>query len=124
VTTLTVTHTDLASFLGAPVDTARADFVLGLVMDEAGSIVSPVPSGAKGIVLAASARIYSNPTGVSQELIGPYQTSRTASNLLTKAERSALRRHAGGGGAFSFDLLGINGMGDDTDYPDVRFPPT
>lgn len=121
MTGLTVTHTDLASFLGTPVDDARADFVLGLVMGEAGSIVSPVPEGAKGIILAASARIYANPTGVTQELVGPYQASRPSMNLLTKGERSALRRHAGGGGAFSFDLL-VNGAGDSTDYPDSRFP--
>jgi hypothetical protein len=125
VVALTVTYSDLASFLGVSFDTTeqtRATFVLGLVMDEAGSIVSPVPSTAKGIVLSAAARIYSNPTGVSQELVGPYQTSRAATNLLTKGERSALRRHGGGGGAFSFDLL-VDGTETATDYPDVRFPP-
>lgn len=125
MTALTVTYSDLASYLGDTFDAtqqARATFVLGLVMDEASSIVSPVPSTAKGVVLAASSRIFTNPTGVSQELVGPYQTSRQASNLLTKAERSSLRRHNGGGGAFSFDLLGINGLEDATDYPDVRFP--
>lgn len=121
MTALTVSSTDLASYLGVDVDADRADFVLDLVMGEAGSIVSPVPSGAKGIILSAAARIYSNPTGISQELIGPYQTSRAASNLLTKGERSSLRRHNGGGGAFSFDLL-VDGTGAATDYPDVRFP--
>lgn len=125
MTALTVSYTDLASFLGVSLDTteqARATFVLGLVMDEAGSIVSPVPSTAKGIILAAAARVYSNPTGVTQELVGPYQASRPSMNLLTKGERSALRRHGGGGGAFSFDILGINDASDATDYPDVRFP--
>lgn len=125
MTALTVTYADLASYLGVTFDTAeqdRATFVLGLVVDEAGSIVSPVPSTAMGIVLSAAARVYTNPTGVSQELVGPYQTSRPSSNLLTKGERSSLRRHNGGGGAFSFDLLGINGASDLTDYPDVRFP--
>lgn len=122
MTALTVAATDLASYLGSAVDDDRATFVLGLVMDEAGSIISPVPSGAKGVILAAAARIYSNPTGVSQELIGPYQTSRASSNLLTKGERASIRRHGGGGGAFSFDLLGINGAEDDTDYPATRFP--
>jgi hypothetical protein len=125
MTSLTVTYSDLESYLGETFDgTAqdRATFVLELVMDEAASIVSPVPSGAKGVVLSAAARIFTNPTGVSQELVGPYQTSRASSNLLTKAERSSLRRQAGGGGAFSFDLLGINGAADSTDYPDVRFP--
>lgn len=121
MTALTVDHTDLASFLGTTLDNDRADFILGLVMGEAGSIVSPVPAGAKGVILSAAARAYSNPTQVSQELIGPYQTSRASQPLLTKAERSALRRHAGGGGAFSFDLL-VDGTVTATDYPDVRFP--
>lgn len=125
MTALTVTYADLASYLGAtfvPADQTRATFVLGLVMDEAGSIITPVPSTAKGIVLSAAARIFTNPTGVSQELVGPYQTSRPSSNLLTKGERSSLRRHGDGGGAFSFDVLGINGLEDATDYPDARFP--
>lgn len=123
MTALTVAATDLETYLGTTVDDDRATFVLDLVMGEAGSIVTPVPDGAKGVILSAAARIYSNPTAVSQELIGPYQTSRPASNLLTKGERSSLRRHAGGGGAFSFDLV-VDGTGTATDYPDVRFPTT
>lgn len=122
---LTVTYGDLEAFLGVTFDTAsqtRAEFILGLVVDEAATIVDPVPAGAMGVILSAASRIYSNPTAVSQELIGPYQTSRPASNLLTKGERFSLRRHNSGGGAFSFDLLGINGLEDETDYPDVRFP--
>lgn len=119
---LEVTSDDLASFLGASVDEDRADFVLDLVMGEAGSIVSPVPVGAKGVVLTAASRIYSNPTGATQELVGPYQFSRPGANLLTKAERASIRRHGGGGGAFQVDPLGINGAEDDTDYPQTRFP--
>jgi len=122
MTALSVTSDDLGSFLGVDVDEDRATFVLDLVMGEAATIVTPVPDGAKAVILSASARIYSNPTGVSQELIGPYQTSRAASNLLTKSERSSLRRAAGGGGAFMVDPLGIDGTETDTDYPSVRFP--
>lgn len=127
MTALTVTYSDLATYLDQTFDAdgrTRATFVLDLVMGEAAGIVDPVPSGAKGVVLAAAARIFSNPTAVSQELIGPYQTSRASSNMLTKSERTSLRRHAGRSGAFSFDILGINGAEDATDYPATRFPDT
>lgn len=123
MTALTVTSDDLASFLGETVDDDRAEFILDLVMSEAGSIVDPVPDGAKGVILGASARLYGNPLSVTQELVGPYQYSRPFANLLTKSERSSLRRHAGGGGAFYIDPLGIDGTGSETtDYPGSRFP--
>lgn len=126
MTDLTVTYADLETFLGATFDTtdqARATQILGMAMDLASSFVSPVPSEAKAVVLSAAARSYSNPEGLTQELIGPYQASRPMAGVyLTKGERSTLRRLAGSGGAFSFDILGINGAEDATDYPDVRFP--
>jgi hypothetical protein len=124
MTTLTVTYSDLQTFLGSDsIDQTRATQILGMAMDLAGSFVSPVPVAAKAVVLSVAARSYSNPEGLTQELIGPYQASRPMAGVyLTKGERSTLRRLAGGGGAFSFDILGINGVGDSTDYPDVRFP--
>jgi hypothetical protein len=124
VTALSVTSDDLASYLGAEVDDDRAEFFLDLVMSQAASIVSPVPDAAKAVVLRAAARGYQNPTGRSQELIGPYQFSGAGGGdiLLTKADRGALRRLAGGGGAFMVDPLGIDGTLGSTDYPDARFP--
>lgn len=120
---LSVTSDDLASYLGADVDDDRAEFILDLVMTQAASIVSPVPDAAKAVILRAAARGYQNPTGRTQELIGPYQVSGVAGDvLLTKSDRSALRRAAGGGGAFMIDPLGITGTGSATDYPDARFP--
>jgi len=119
---LSVAAEDLANFLGSDVDEDRADFILDLIVAEAASLVSPVPDGAKGVVLVAAARAYSNPTGATQELVGPYQFSRPGANLLTKAERASIRRHGGGGGAFHVDPLGINGAEDATDYPQTRFP--
>lgn len=123
MTTLTVTYTDLQTFLGVDtIDQTRATQLLGLAMDLAGSYVSPVPVEAKAVVLSVAGRAYSNPSGITQELVGPYQVSRPSAGVyLTKGERTTLRRLVGGGGAFSFDLLGINGAGDSTDYPDVRF---
>ena len=126
MTDLSVTYTDLETFLGVTFDAtdqARATQILGMAMDLAGSFVSPVPVEAKAVVLSAAARSYSNPEGLTQELVGPYQASRPMAGIyLTKGERSTLRRLAGGGGAFSFDLLGINGAEDSTDYPETRFP--
>ena len=122
-TTLSVTSDDLASYMGAEVDDDRAALFLDLAMDLAGAIVSPVPAAAKAIVLKVAASGYESPTGRSQELIGPYQISGpSAGMVMSKADRAALRRLAGGGGAFSIDPLGITGTNDDDDYPSARFP--
>lgn len=124
---LTVEADDLASYLGSTVDDDRAELFLALVMDQAASIVSPVPDAAKAIVLRVAARAYQNPIGATQELIGPYQLSGPATGdvLLNKSDRAALRRLAGGSGAFTIDPLGIDGTDSDTtDYPGSRFPTT
>lgn len=124
MTALTVKSDDLKSFLptAAAFDDDRAKFMLGLVMDEAASVVTPVPSTAKGLILRATSRLYQNPVGVTQELVGPYQFAQPATNIFTKAERASLRRHAGGGGAFYIDPLDIDGTDESTDYPENRFP--
>lgn len=123
VTALTVTSDDLAMFFGTPVDEDRADYFLGLAMDLASAIVSPVPDAARAIVVKVAASGYESPTGRSQELIGPYQISGPAGGLvMSKADRASLRRLAGGGGAFSIDPLGITGTNGDDDYPSARFP--
>lgn len=124
---LSVETDDLASYLGDTVDEDRAQLFLDLVMDQAASIVSPVPDAAKAVVLRAAARGYQNPTGRTSELIGPYQMSGAGVGdiLLTKSDRNALRRLAGRSGAFSFDPLGIDGTDSETtDYPGNRFPTT
>src|SRR5690348_7648345 len=109
MTDLALTDDDLATFLGVSVDSARATQLIAWVMDEAASFIDPVPSTAASVVLQAVSRIYTNPSGVTQELVGPYQASRPAGGaLFNKGERAALRRLAGDGGAYSFDLLGIN----------------
>lgn len=114
--TLTVTSDDLSTFLGNPVDTARADLLIELATDLVESIVTPAPDGAKAIVLTAASRAYTNVEGLTQEGIGPYIASRPAGGVyLTKAERSSLRLLAGRGGAFSIDPIGEG-------YPDDRFP--
>jgi hypothetical protein len=116
VTDLSVETDDLATYLGAPVDEDRASLLIELAMDLCAAIINPVPDTAKAIVLTAAGRAYSNPTGVTSEFVGPYQTTRPAGGVyLTKQERSALRLLTGSGGAFNVDILPAN-------YPDSRFP--
>lgn len=116
MTDLVVSSSDLATFLGSPVDDDRATLILELVGDQAATLVAPLPAEAKGVVLGAAARIYTNPTQVTSESVGPYSASRTFPSVsLTKQERATLRRLAGGGGAFSIDPLGPG-------YPADRFP--
>lgn len=122
MTDLVLTSDDLATFLGSAVDADRATQLIAWVMDEAKSFVNPVPSTAASVVLQAVTRIYTNPSGVTQELVGPYQATKAGGALFNKGERAALLRLSGSGGAYSFDLLDINGVGDDTDYPASRFP--
>lgn len=114
MTALTVVPDDLATYLGTEVDENRAAKLLDLSMKLAASVVSPVPEEAEAIILTSAGRAYTNPQGLTQELVGPYQASRPSAGIyFTKAERSALRLLAGGGGAFSIDLL--------AGYPDDRF---
>lgn len=96
---------DLALYLGVDsVDEDRADLLLSLATAECLSIVDPLPDNAKGVILSASARAYTNAQGVQYETVGPYSVQRPWAGLyLTKAERAALRRGNGSGGAFSVD---------------------
>lgn len=96
---------DLALFIGATVDDSRADLILGLAQDACEEFVTPLPDSAKRIVLAVAARIYTNPTSVPTEAVGPYSAGRPAIDL-TRRERHSLRRLAGrGGGAGSTSAL-------------------
>lgn len=115
MTDLTVVADDLETFLGTSVDTNRATMLLGLAMDLTRSFVDPVPVEAKAVVLTVAGRAYVNPTGETQELIGPYQVSRPSMGVyLTKGEQATLQRLVGSGGAFNVDMLGSG-------YPDDRF---
>lgn len=104
---LVVSTQDLALYLGvASVDDDRAELLLQLAGDLCSAIVTPLPDTAKAIVLSAAARGYANPQGVSQETTGPYQVTRPwAGVYLTRAERAALKRLAGSGGAFTINPI-------------------
>lgn len=107
-----------ATYMGIPedeLDTERAQLLIDTATALVESIIAEPPPEAAAVVFSAVARAYSNPTGVTNEVVGPYQAQRpTAGVYLTKAERATLRRLSGGGGAFSYDLL-------PTDYPDSVF---
>lgn len=100
-----VTAEELALYLDlTEINGERADFLLQQTLTLAAAIVSPVPDTAKPIILAAAARSYVNPQGVTQETVGSYSVQRPATGLyFTRAEQALLKRLAGRGGAFTVD---------------------
>ena len=104
------TASDLAIFLNVPgPDTtwnARADQILGFAVDLCSSIVDPLPDAATGIVISVAARSFANPEMIASETVGPFTVQRPTPGLfLTRSEKAALRRMAGGTSAFSVDTL-------------------
>lgn len=100
---------DLQSYLGLGViDSDRATLVLASAQVLCESVVSPLPNGAYAVVLDVAARGYSNPTNADSEAVGPFPVTWGAVSgglWLTQKNKAALRALAGGGGAFSIDLL-------------------
>jgi len=102
---MTVTSEDLELYMGSDaIDSFRADFLIDQAILLCESVVTPLPDAASVVILSVAARAYSNPQGVTAESIGPYNVQRPWAGIyLTKAERAALRRVAGSGGAFTVD---------------------
>lgn len=98
------TADDLALFLGQVVDDDRAELILGLAQDACEELLTPLPVTARRIVLSVAARVYSNPTSVTTEALGPYSASRPEI-YLTRQERASLWRIGGRGGAGSTSVL-------------------
>lgn len=126
-----VTTDDLAVYMGVTLDGNEEDRAQLLIDDaiaqalsivtvgtvaDSGATEANLPSGAGSVIRAAVARIFQNPNGVSQEVLGSYSVSRAANSgaMFSSAERGALRRMAGRGSAFSIDLLQAG-------YPDTAF---
>jgi hypothetical protein len=103
---VTVTATDLGTYLGATVDDTRATLILSNATALCESIVTPLPADSDAVVLDVAARAYGNPSNVTQQSVGPYSANYgpVAGGLwLTRANKATLRRLAGGGGAFTID---------------------
>jgi len=102
---VTAAQIDMYLNLDGKINTERADFIIGLVMEDAASIVDPVPDAARGVIITAAARIYGNPQGLSAESVGPFSANyQTPAAYLTRRERARLRRLAGRmAGAFTVD---------------------
>lgn len=114
---------DLTTFLGSSVDDARAQLILDIAETKAKLIADPLPDVAKGVVLSAAARVYSNPAQATSDTAGPFNVGRPfPSVFFTKAERSDIRRGAGqGGGAFTIDPTPADAM---DEYIDPLAHPT
>lgn len=103
------TPSDLGLLLNVgDINTARAQLILELAQQACENKVSPLPSGARFIVLNVAARAYTNPTGVAAQTAGPESVTyaSSASRLgiyLTADEIAELRSMAGRGGAFSIN---------------------
>lgn len=100
---VTPSSDDLSLLLGATVDEDRGDFIIGLAEKACRAVVSPLPEDADAVVVSVAARVYGNPQGMSQEVLGSYASSRPIG--LTKQERLALRKAGGLAGAFSVDTM-------------------
>ena len=103
---------DLGTYLGdASVDPDRATLILELAQSLCESIVSPLPTGARVVVLAVAARAYNNVTSAHQMGLGSAQVSFGSAGstvgigglYLSKSDIATLRRFGGSGGAFSID---------------------
>lgn len=106
--TALTTAEDLATHLGAEVDTAQAEQALDLaeavVLTEYGSDTAPTADRPRQllrrVVLAAAARWLRNPEQLSAETAGPYTNNRTSVDL-TDYERGLVRAARAGGATTS-----------------------
>jgi hypothetical protein len=116
MSTPVATASDLETYLGmatGTIDTSRAMFIIGLAQDECESIVLPLPTTARGVVLSVAARAFNNPTSAHQMNLGSAGVSYGGSGAsvgigglyLSKADKATLRRLAGRGAAFTADTM-------------------
>lgn len=103
---MTVTPADLGTYLGATVDTDRAQYLIDRATELCLSVINPLPNGSDAVVLDVTARAYSNASNATQQGAGPFQASfgPVGGGLwLTRQNKTTLRRLAGSGGAFTID---------------------
>lgn len=105
---MTVTPTDLGTYLGAAVDDQRAKLVIWAATQLCQGIVNPLPEAADIVVLDVAARGYTNPQNMTSQAVGPFSANYNNSSgglWLTRANKAALRRMSGSGGAFTIDTM-------------------
>lgn len=106
-----ISSDDLATYLNDPsIDEDRADTMIADATQACETIVNPVPAAAAYIVKRVAGRGYSSAVrgGGKQAVAGgsPFGAVPGAGAIyLTRYDERDLRRVAGGGGAFSIDLL-------------------
>lgn len=96
---------DLALYMGAQsVDEDRARLLLDLAVEACEEIVSPLPDGARGVVLDVAASAFVAPPGPGgQQTAGPYGAPLPPGGVvLSRRQERRLKRLAGrGSGAFT-----------------------
>lgn len=105
---MTVAPADLSTYLGADVDTARAQYLIDRATELCQSLVNPLPDGSDAVVLDVAARAFMNPGMVSQQGAGSFTVAFAGGNgglWLTRQNKATLRRLSGGGGAFTIDTM-------------------
>lgn len=104
---MTVSTTDLGTYLGQTLDETRAQYLIDRATDLCLSICDPLPASADAVVLDVAARAYSNPSNVTQQGAGPFTANygTVGGGLwLTRQNKATLRRLNGGGVAFTIDV--------------------
>lgn len=108
---MTVSPADLGTYLGAEVDTDRAQFLIDKAVQLCESIITPLPDGGDTVVLDVAARAYSNPSNAQTQAAGPFSATFGALGgglWLTRQNKATLRRLAGSGGAFTIETLPVD----------------
>lgn len=104
-----VTADDLGTYLGQPnIDQDRAWLVLTQAQALCEAILSPLPAAASAVILDVATRAFANPTNAASSVVGPgsAQFGAVAGGLwLTSQNKATLRVLAGGGGAFTIDMM-------------------
>ncbi len=102
---------ELATYLKDPnIDEARAELMISLAQAECESILSPLPTTARNVVMRVAARGYLTVLSTRQVQTAnagdPYAGVENGCVDLRREDVISLRRlSGGGGGAFSVDLL-------------------
>lgn len=107
---MTVTPTDLGTYLGQAVDPDRAQLLIDMAVGLCESIVTPLPDAADAVVLDVVTRAFVNPANAETQTAGPFAAGFGAVGgglWLTRQNKAALRRLSGSGGAFTIDTMPV-----------------